>query len=58
MFTSILGSIEMIVVAVADVLFLGDKLTLRSCVGIMVVLIATVLVTLSKSEGKVKKLAK
>ena len=54
-FTSILGSIEMIVVAVADVLFLGDKLTLRSCIGIMVVLIATVLVTISKHEVKTKK---
>ncbi len=49
-YTSILGSIELIVVAIADFLFLGDRLTLRSCIGIVVVLIATILVTLSKQQ--------
>ena len=54
-YTSILGSIELIVVAIADALFLGDQLTLRSCIGIAVVLIATILVTLSKQAAKTEQ---
>ena len=49
-YTSILGSIELIVVAIAGALFLGDTLTIRSSVGIAVVLAATILVTLSKQK--------
>ena len=46
--TSILGAIEPIVCAVAGFFVLGEAISVRSGIGIVVVLIATVLVTLSK----------
>lgn len=48
--TSILGAIEPIVCAVAGFLVLGEAISLKSGIGIIVVLIATVLVTLSKQK--------
>lgn len=48
--TSILGAIEPIVCAVAGFFVLGEAISLRSGIGIVVVLIATVLVTLSKQK--------
>lgn len=53
--TSILGAIEPIVCAVAGFFVLGEAISLRSGIGIAVVLIATVLVTLSKQGEKTKK---
>jgi drug/metabolite transporter (DMT)-like permease len=50
--TSILGSIELIVCAVAGYFVLGEVISLRSTIGIVVVLAATVLVALSKQEKK------
>lgn len=50
--TSILGAIEPIVCAVAGFFVLGEEISLRSGIGIAVVLIATVLVTLSKQGAK------
>ena len=50
--TSILGSIEPIVCAIAGYFVLGEAISLKSGIGIAVVLIATVLVTLSKNEKK------
>ena len=50
--TSILGSIELIVCAVAGYFVLGEVIGLRSTIGIAVVLVATVLVALSKHEKK------
>jgi len=49
-YTSILGSIEPIVCAVAGVIFLGEEIGLRSAIGIIMVLIAAILVTLSKQK--------
>ena len=48
--TSILSSTEPIVCAIAGVLFLGESVNLKSGVGIVMVLIATIMVTLSKQE--------
>lgn len=48
--TSILGAIEPIVCAVAGFFVLGEAINLKSGIGIAVVLIATVLVTLSKQK--------
>lgn len=48
--TSILGSIEPIVCAVAGFFVLGEAISLRSGIGIVVVLIAAALVTLSKQK--------
>lgn len=50
--TSILGAIEPIVCAIAGFFVLGEAISLRSGIGIAVVLIATVLVTLSKQPKK------
>jgi len=50
--TSILSSTEPIVCAVAGVLFLGEKVSLKSSIGIVIVLTATIMVTLSKQESK------
>ena len=50
--TSILGSIEPIVCAVGGVLVLGETVGLRSGIGIIMVLVATVLVTLSNQKAK------
>ena len=47
-YTSILGSVELIVCAVAGYLVLGEVISLRSGIGIAVVIAATVLVALSK----------
>lgn len=52
--TSILGAIEPIVCAVAGFFVLGEAISLRSGIGIAVVLLATVLVTLSKHNTKEK----
>lgn len=52
--TSILGSIEPIVCAVAGFFVLGETISLRSGIGIAVVLAAAILVTLSKNEEKTK----
>jgi drug/metabolite transporter (DMT)-like permease len=52
--TSILGAIEPIVCAIAGFFVLGEAISLRSSIGIAVVLIATVLVTLSKQSTKEK----
>ena len=46
--TSILGAIEPIVCAIAGFFVLGEAISLRSGIGIAMVLVATVLVTLSK----------
>jgi drug/metabolite transporter (DMT)-like permease len=48
--TSILGAIEPIVCAIAGFFVLGEAISLRSGIGIAVVLVATVLVTLSKQS--------
>lgn len=48
--TSILGSVEPIVCAIAGVLFLGEQVSLRSGIGIVMVLASAVMVTLSKQE--------
>ena len=48
--TSILGAIEPIVCAVAGFFVLGEAISLKSGIGIVVVLIATVLVTFSKKK--------
>ena len=53
--TSILGAIEPIVCAIAGFFVLGEAISLRSGIGIAVVLIATVLVTLSRQGEKTKK---
>ncbi|MBR2937055.1 MAG: DMT family transporter [Oscillospiraceae bacterium] len=50
--TSILGSIEPIVCAVAGFFVLGETISLRSSIGIAVVLIAAIMVTLSKQGAK------
>ena len=50
--TSILGSVELIVCAVAGYFVLGEVISLRSTIGIVVVLAATVLVALSKKTEK------
>lgn len=52
--TSILGAIEPIVCAVAGFFVLGEAISLRSGIGIAVVLVATVLVTLGKQSAKEK----
>ena len=52
MHTSILGAIEPIVCAVAGFFVLGEAISTRSGIGIAVVLAATVLVALSKQNGK------
>lgn len=49
--TSILGAIEPIVCAIAGFFVLGEAISLRSGIGIAVVLIATILVTLSKQKA-------
>lgn len=51
-YTSILGSIELIVCAVAGFIVLGEAISLGSGIGIAVILAATVLVALSKNEKK------
>lgn len=51
-YTSILGSIELIVCAVAGYFVLGESIGLGSGIGIAVILIATILVALSKNEKK------
>ena len=48
--TSILGAIEPIVCAIAGFFVLGEAISLRSGIGIAVVLVATILVTLSKQK--------
>ena len=50
--TSILGAIEPIVCAIAGFFVLEEAISLRSGIGIAVVLVATVLVTLSKQPKK------
>lgn len=50
--TSILGAIEPIVCAIAGFFVLGETISLRSGIGIIVVLAAAVMVTLSKHEKK------
>ena len=52
--TSILTSMEPIVCAIAGVLFLEEQVSLKSSIGIMMVLTAAILVTLSKQEAKNK----
>ena len=54
-YTSILGSIELIVCAVAGFIVLGESINLSSGIGIAVILVATILVALSKNEKKAKK---
>ncbi len=51
-YTSILGSIELIVCAVAGFIVLGEAISLGSGIGIAVIIVATVLVALSKNEKK------
>lgn len=51
-YTSILGSVELIVCAVAGYFVLHEVVGLRGTLGIVVVLVATVLVALSKQEKK------
>ena len=53
--TSILGSVEPIVCAVGGVIILGETIGLRSGIGIVMVLVATILVTLSKQDKKTAK---
>lgn len=50
-YTSILGAIEPIVCAVAGFFVLGEAINLKSGIGILVVLLATVLVTGSKQKN-------
>lgn len=50
--TSILTSMEPIVCAIAGVLFLNEQVSLKSGIGIMMVLAAAILVTLSKQAAK------
>ena len=52
--TSILGAIEPLVCAVAGFFVLGEAISLRSGIGIAVVLVATVLVTLSEQKEKTR----
>ena len=52
--TSILSSTEPIVCAAAGAVFLGESVTMRSGIGIAMVLAATVLVTLSKHDAHQK----
>ena len=47
--TSILGSMEPIVCTVAAFLFLGEAIGLKSGIGIVAVIVATILVTLNKN---------
>ena len=54
-YTSILGSIELIVCAVAGFIVLGEAISLSSGIGIAVIIAATVLVALSKNEKKAKE---
>lgn len=54
-YTSILGSIELIVCAVAGFIVLGESINLTSGIGIAVILVATILVALNKSEKKAKE---
>ena len=51
-YTSILGSVELIVCAVAGYFVLSEVISLRSGIGIAVILAATILVALSKKEKK------
>ena len=51
-YTSILGSIELIVCAVAGYFLLEESLGWSSKIGIVVIMIATILVALSKNEKK------
>ena len=53
--TSILGSIEPIVCAIAGFFVLGEAISLKSGVGIILVLVAAALVTLSKQKPKQEK---
>ena len=50
--TSILGSIEQIVCAIAGVLFLGEHVSPKNSIGIVMVLTAAIIVTLSKQGAK------
>ena len=50
--TSILTSLEPIVCAIAGVMFLGERVSMKSGVGIIMVLAATILVTLSKQSSQ------
>ncbi len=52
--TSILGSIEPIVCAIAGVLFLGEQVSLKNSIGIAMVLTAAIIVTLNKQGEKTK----
>ena len=54
-YTSILGSIELIVCAVAGYFLLEESLGWSSKIGIVVIMIATILVALSKNEKKAKE---
>ncbi len=54
-YTSILGSIELIVCAVAGFIVLGESINLSSGIGIAVIIAATILVALSKNEKKAKE---
>ena len=49
-YTSILSAMEPVVCAVAGVMFLGETVGLKSGVGIVLVLAATVLVSLGKRD--------
>ena len=51
-YTSILGSIELIVCAVAGYFILDESLSWGSKIGIVVIMIATILVAISKKEKK------
>lgn len=51
-YSSILGSIELIVCAVAGYFILGESLSWGSKIGIVVIMIATILVAISKKEKK------
>ena len=50
--TSILGSVELIVCAVAGYFVLGEVISLRGSIGIGVILVATILVAISRKEKK------
>jgi len=54
-YTSILGSIELIVCAVAGFFVLGESISIGSGIGIAVILIATILIAISKQEKKAEE---
>ena len=51
-YTSILGSVELIVCAVAGYFILSEVISLRGSIGIAVILVATILVALSRKKKK------